>query len=445
MLKPEEIARYGRQILLPGFERVAQEKLKNTRVLVVGAGGLGVPLLQYLCGMGVGTLGVVDDDNVEESNLHRQVIYQQGDVGRVKVKAIKERLPKLNPYLKLEVYAERLTTRNARAILEKYDIIADGSDNFQTKYLVNDLCVELGKPLVHGSVLGFDGQLSVFNLRDKKGNPGPNYRDLFPELPENVPDCNIGGVLGVVPGIIGSLMALEVAKLAAGIGEPLSGRILQFDGLRHRFVTVALASLPAKDKAPAVVPEEMPEAQEALQQSPVMALPQFVEGAALVEEPLPEPALQEPDPLLVHNEEAAEEPALKPGLFVAQSESLLPEEEDEDILTPVPVRRRMVQTLKPLELEEWGEKEVPFSLIDVREPNEHQIVNIGGRLIPFTRLESNLSRFRPDVTYVIYCKNGTRSLIAAEMLLAHGVQNVYTLEGGILRYIREVAPELQTY
>ena len=218
MLKPEEIARYGRQIILPGFEKAAQERLQQARILIIGAGGLGVPMLQYLAGMGAGTLGIVDDDDVEESNLHRQVLYRQADVGRMKVKAIKELLPKLNPHVKLEIHAERLTAKNAAALLAKYDVVADGSDNFQTKYLVNDTCVALGKPLVYGAVLGFDGQLSVFNLKDKRGKLGPNYRDLFPELPENIPDCAVGGVLGVVPGIIGSLMALEVVKVVTGVG-----------------------------------------------------------------------------------------------------------------------------------------------------------------------------------------------------------------------------------
>lgn len=225
----EELARYNRHIILPSFGPGAQQKLKDAKVLVVGSGGLGSPLLLYLAAAGVGTIGIVDFDKVDDSNLHRQVIFTIHDIGKPKAEAAKEKLALLNPHIKLIAHNDRLTRENALPIIREYDIVADGTDNFPTRYLVNDACVIAGKPDVYASVFQFEGQVAVFNY-----NNGPNYRDLYPNPPKPgvVPDCATGGVLGVLPGIIGSLQALEVIKIITGIGEPLSGKFYIFDALR---------------------------------------------------------------------------------------------------------------------------------------------------------------------------------------------------------------------
>ncbi|RMI26214.1 MAG: molybdopterin-synthase adenylyltransferase MoeB, partial [Calditrichaeota bacterium] len=231
---PEELARYHRHIIIPEFGIEGQQKLKAARVLVVGTGGLGSPLLLYLAAAGVGTLGIVDFDVVEDSNLHRQVLFNQQDLGMPKVEAAKKRLMALNPHIEVVTYNTRLTSANALEIIRDYDVVADGTDNFPTRYLVNDACVLLGKPNVYASIFQFEGQVSVFNYVDKNGEVGPNYRCLYPEPPPPglVPNCAEGGVLGVLPGIIGCLQANEVIKVITGIGEPLSGRLLIFDALK---------------------------------------------------------------------------------------------------------------------------------------------------------------------------------------------------------------------
>ncbi len=228
MFSKEELSRYNRHIILPSFGPEAQQKLKSARVLVVGAGGLGSPLLMYLAAAGVGTIGIIDFDKVDDSNLHRQVLFTIDDIGKPKAEAARQRLQLLNPYIDIVAHNTKLTSENAIAIIKDYEIVADGTDNFPTRYLVNDACVLSGKPNVYASVFQFEGQVSVFNY-----NGGPNYRDLFPTPPKPgvVPDCATGGVLGVLPGIIGSLQALEVIKLITGIGEPLSGKFYLFDAL----------------------------------------------------------------------------------------------------------------------------------------------------------------------------------------------------------------------
>ncbi len=230
----EELSRYNRHLIIPEFGPEGQQKLKASRVLVIGAGGLGSPLLMYLAAAGVGHIGIADFDLVEDSNLQRQVLFGAEDLGLSKVEAAKRRLESLNPYISISLHHEKLSAVNALDIMKTYDVIADGSDNFPTRYLANDACVLLGKTNVYGAVSRFEGQVAVFNYRDKQGNYGPNYRDLHPTPPPKglIPDCAEGGVLGVLPGIIGSLQALEVIKVITGIGEPLSGRIFIFDGLR---------------------------------------------------------------------------------------------------------------------------------------------------------------------------------------------------------------------
>lgn len=232
-LSKEELARYSRHIAMEGFGLEAQQKLKAARVLVVGAGGLGSPALLYLAAAGVGTIGVVEFDRVDDSNLQRQVLYSVGDVGKSKAEVAKQQLLALNPHIKVEVHETRLTSENALSIIAPYDVVADGTDNFATRYLVNDACVMLGKPNVYASIFRFEGQVSVFNYRDAEGKTGPNYRDLYPSPPPPglVPNCAEAGVLGVLPGIIGSMQALEVIKIVTGVGEVLSGRFLVFDAL----------------------------------------------------------------------------------------------------------------------------------------------------------------------------------------------------------------------
>lgn len=229
----QELERYSRHLIIPEFNIEGQKKLKEARVLVVGTGGLGSPLLLYLVAAGVGNIGLVDFDVVDDSNLQRQVLFSVDDVGKPKVEMAKKRLEALNPHINFKTFNTRLTSDNALDIIREYDIVADGTDNFPTRYLVNDACVLLGKVNVYASIFRFEGQVSVFNYLTKDGEFGPNYRDLFPTPPPPgmVPSCAEGGVLGVLPGIIGSLQANEVIKIISGIGEPLSGRLFLFDAL----------------------------------------------------------------------------------------------------------------------------------------------------------------------------------------------------------------------
>jgi molybdopterin/thiamine biosynthesis adenylyltransferase len=226
----EELARYNRHIIIPEFGLESQQKLKAAKVLVIGSGGLGSPVLLYLAAAGVGTIGIVDFDVVDDSNLQRQVLFGIHEIGKPKVEAAKRRLENLNPHVQVNIYNTHLNSQNAMDILKDYDVIADGTDNFPTRYLVNDASVLLDKPNVYASIFQFEGQVSVFNYKGETGEPGPNYRDLYPEPPPPglVPSCAEGGVLGVLPGIIGSLQALEVIKIITGVGQTLSGRVFIF-------------------------------------------------------------------------------------------------------------------------------------------------------------------------------------------------------------------------
>jgi adenylyltransferase/sulfurtransferase len=226
MLTQEEINRYSRHVLLPEIGTEGQKKLKHAKVLVVGAGGLGCPVLQYLAAAGVGTIGIADDDSVEESNLQRQILYNTEDIGLPKAHVSKKKLERLNPQIKIISHVLRLNSENALEIINEYDLIVDGSDNFPTRYLTNDACVMLNKPLVFGSIFKFEGQVSVFNYKK-----GPTYRCLFPEPPTDSPNCAEIGVLGIMPGIIGTFMANEALKIILGIGEILSGKLLVVDAL----------------------------------------------------------------------------------------------------------------------------------------------------------------------------------------------------------------------
>jgi molybdopterin/thiamine biosynthesis adenylyltransferase/rhodanese-related sulfurtransferase len=234
MLSKEEKERYSRHLILEGFGEEAQLKLKNAKVLVVGAGGLGCPALLYLSAAGVGSIGIIDDDVVNESNLQRQILFNTEDIGKQKVIVAGEKLRRQNPCIKIETHFKRVSKENALSIITNYDLVIDGSDNFATRYLLNDVCIILNKPLVYGAIHKFEGQVSVFNYKN-----GPTYRCLFPEPPNEgeMPACGEIGVLGVLPGIIGTLQATEAIKIITGIGEPLSGKLLSFDLLSNSFST----------------------------------------------------------------------------------------------------------------------------------------------------------------------------------------------------------------
>ena len=245
MLSPEEIRRYSRHLLIPEFGTEGQLRLKAAKVAVIGCGGLGSPILLYLAAAGVGTLGIIDGDRVDESNLQRQVLYGTESVGKPKVEETAKRLQSLNPNVKIEAHFEQLTSQNALEILGDYDLVIDGSDNFPTRYLVNDACVLLNKPLVYGAIYRFEGQVAIFNYQN-----GPNYRDLFPTPPppELAPNCAEAGVLGVLPGIIGSLQANEAIKLLAGIGEPLTGKLFVMDALTLTTRIIRIPRIPERPK-----------------------------------------------------------------------------------------------------------------------------------------------------------------------------------------------------
>jgi len=242
----EELERYSRHLIIPEFNIEGQKKLRNARVLVIGAGGLGSPALLYLTAAGVGQIGIVDDDIVEQSNLQRQVLYNTADIGKPKVEAAIEHLSAVNSHVSLIPYHYRLTSSNALQVLGNYQVIIDGTDNFPTRYLVNDACLLLRKPYVYGSVFRFEGQVSVFNHQFEDGSTGPNYRDLFPSPPpsELVPNCAEGGVLGVLPGIIGSIQASETIKIITGVGHPLAGRVFIMDAATFETRTIQLNKNP---------------------------------------------------------------------------------------------------------------------------------------------------------------------------------------------------------
>ena len=376
----EELARYNRHIIIPEFGFEAQQKLKAGKVLVVGSGGLGSPVLLYLAAAGVGTIGIVDFDVVDDSNLQRQVLFGVDEIGKPKVEAARRRLEALNPHIKLILHNTQLTSANALDIIKDYDVVADGTDNFPTRYLVNDASVLLGKPNVYASIFQFEGQVSVFNYRNSKGELGPNYRDLYPTPPPPglVPSCAEGGVLGVLPGIIGSLQALEVIKLLTGVGDPLNGRFYIFDALNFESRTFNISRRddnPLNGKNPTI--------------TQLIDYEQFC-GMKAVERP--------------------------------------------------------VKEITAKELYDWQVQGEKFQLIDVREPHEYDIVNIGAELIPLATVSANADRISKDIKVVVHCKMGGRSAKAIrELEEKFGYQNLYNLKGGILSYIDEVQPELTKY
>ncbi len=376
----EELARYNRHIIIPEFGLAAQQKLKAAKVLVVGSGGLGSPVLLYLAAAGIGTIGIVDFDVVDDSNLQRQVLFGVSDIGKPKVEAAKARLQALNPHINFILHNTQLTSQNALDVIKDYDVVADGTDNFPTRYLVNDACVLLGKTNVYASIFQFEGQVSVFNYRYPNGDFGPNYRDLYPTPPPPglVPSCAEGGVLGVLPGIIGSLQALEVIKVITGVGEPLAGRFYIFDasGFESRTFTISRRDdNPLNGKNPTI--------------TQLIDYEQFC-GVKAVEKP--------------------------------------------------------VKEITPRELTELQEKGVTYQLIDVREPYEYEIVNIGAELIPLATVAEQAERINKNIPVIVHCKMGGRSAKAIrELEDKFGFNNLFNLKGGILAYIDDVQPSLTKY
>ena len=376
----EELARYNRHIIIPEFGFEAQQKLKAANVLVIGCGGLGSPVLLYLAAAGVGNIGIIDFDVVDDSNLHRQVLFGVDDIGKPKVEAAKRRLQSLNPHINIELYNTQLTSQNALDIIKNYDVVADGTDNFPTRYLVNDACLLLDKPNVYASIFQFEGQVSVFNYVNAKGDRGPNYRDLYPIPPPPglVPNCAEGGVLGVLPGIIGSLQASEVIKVITGVGETLSGRFFTFDALTFETKTFNIKRRdinPLNGKNPTI--------------NTLIDYEQFC-GVKAVEKPIKEITAKELYDLQVSGE------------F--------------------------------------------FQLIDVRESDEYEKVNIGAELIPLATVADNAAKISKDIKVVVHCKLGGRSANAIrELEEKFGFTNLYNLKGGIFAFIDDVQPELKKY
>ena len=377
----EELARYNRHIIIPGFGEEGQKKLKAAKVLIIGSGGLGSPALLYLTAAGVGTIGIVDFDVVDDSNLQRQVIFDIREIGKPKVEAAKRRLEALNPHTRFILHNTHLNSGNALDIIKDYDVVADGTDNFPTRYLVNDATLILDKPNVYGSIFQFEGQVSVFNYVNSKGERGPNYRDLYPTPPPPglVPSCAEGGVLGVLPGIIGSLQALEVIKVITGIGEPLSGRFFTFDALNFENRTFNIKRRddnPMNGKNPTI--------------HELIDYEQFCGMRAVEEKPAKE--------------------------------------------------------ITARDLYDWQVKGKKFKLIDVREPSEYKIVQIGGTLIPLSTISEHADEIPKDLDVVFLCKSGIRSLKAIkELEEKFAFNNLYNLKGGILAYIDQVQPELTRY
>ena len=375
-----ELVRYSRHLILPDVGVSGQEKLKAARVLLIGAGGLGSPAALYLAAAGVGTLGLVDFDNVDVTNLQRQILHGTKDVGRPKLVSARERIADVNPHVRLETYETALTSKNALDILSGYDIVVDGTDNFATRYLVNDACVLQGKPNVYGSIFRFEGQASVFALPD-----GPCYRCLFPEPPPPglVPSCAEGGVLGVLPGLVGTIQATEAIKLIVGVGEPLRGRLLLIDTLGMQFRTVNIRKDPT---CPACGTHE------------IKALIDYEQFCGV--------RASEAEPRAV-------------GGFVE--------------VTPRELQSRLAR----------GEE---LQLIDVREQFEWDIARIpGARLVPLATLPDVVDTLARDREVVVYCKGGSRSRAAASHLADAGFARVANLTGGILRWQTEVDPTLPRY
>ena len=378
-LSNDEVLRYSRHLILPDVGVEGQRRLKAGRVLLIGAGGLGSPLALYLAAAGVGTLGLVDFDVVDVSNLQRQVLHGTKDIGRPKLESARDRIHDVNPHVHVEAYETKLTSENALDIIRDYDIVIDGTDNFATRYLTNDACVLLGKPNVYGSIFRFEGQASVFATEE-----GPCYRCLFPEPPPPglVPSCAEGGVLGVLPGLVGTIQATEGIKLLLGVGEPLIGRLLLVDALAMRFRTVKLRKDPA---CPACGTHELRE---------LIDYDQFCGVAASI----------------------------------------------------APATTSEIPEITPATLAERLRRGDDLELIDVREPHELTIAQIPGvRLVPLGTLAEALPSLDSSRETVVICRTGARSGRAVKQLQAAGFRRVWNLAGGIHRWSDDVDPRLPKY
>ena len=377
-LNNDEILRYSRHLIMPEVGMEGQQKLKAARVLCIGAGGLGSPLALYLAAAGVGTLGIVDFDVVDYTNLQRQIIHSTADVGRKKLDSATEKLKGINPFLELRTFETKLTSENALELFRDFDIIADGTDNFPTRYLVNDACVLTGKPNVYGSIFRFEGQASVFATEE-----GPCYRCLYPEPPPPglVPSCAEGGVLGILPGLVGVIQATEVIKLILGKGEPLIGRLLLVDALGMKFRELKLRKNP---DCPACGTH---------------------------------PTLRK---LIDYNQFCGIRGEEKPV------EAAIPEMQVEEL------KRRL----------DAGDD---LFVLDVRESHEYQICNLNGYLIPLNELPKRINELDSSREIVAHCKMGGRSAKAVAFLRQAGFQKVHNLKGGITAWADRIDPKMPKY
>jgi len=377
-LTKDEILRYSRHLIMPEVGMEGQLKLKNASILLVGTGGLGAPLGMYLAAAGVGRIGLVDYDVVDVTNLHRQIIHGTKDVGRKKLDSAADTIADINPLVKIDKYDVLLTAENAMEICAPYDIIIDGTDNFPTRYLVNDVCVLQKKPNVYGSIFRFEGQASVFGVED-----GPCYRCLYPEPPPPglVPSCAEGGVLGVLPGLLGIIQTTEVIKLILGSGDPLVGRLLLVDALGMKFSELKIRKDP---------------------DCPVC-------GA--------NPTVKE----LIDYEQFCGVRGGEQPVAAGASE-----------ITPVELKKRL----------DSGED---IFILDVREPHEYEICNLQGHLIPLGELPKRVQELDPNREIVAHCKGGVRSAKAVAFLQEAGFKNVVNLSGGISRWAADVDPSMPKY
>ena len=378
-LSQEEILRYSRHLIIPEVGLAGQKKLKAARVMLIGAGGLGSPLALYLAAAGVGKIGIIDFDVVDETNLQRQIMHTTSDVGRPKLDSAKESITEINPNVIVETYPVRLSSDNALDLLKNYDVIVDGTDNFPTRYLVNDACVLLGKPNVYGSIFRFDGQVTVFDSKR-----GPCYRCLYPAPPPPglVPSCAEGGVLGVLPGIIGTLQALETIKLIVQTGEPLIGRLVLFDALKFTFREFALKKNPG---------------------CPVCGS---------------HPTIHQ---LMDYEQFCGIGPSLKPE-----------HNNDEPEISVEELKIRL-------------DRKDDLFILDVREPNEYEIANLGGHLIPLSELPERVSELDSSQEIIIHCKSGVRSARAVKFLQHAGFKKIKNLVGGIDAWSRRIDPHIPHY
>ncbi len=381
-LSKEEVLRYSRHLIMPEVSMEGQKRLKAAKVLCIGAGGLGSPLALYLAAAGVGTLGIVDFDVVDFTNLQRQIIHDTNDVGRPKLHSAQETIHDINPYVKVIPFETRLSSENALEIFKDFDVIVDGTDNFPTRYLVNDACVLLGKPNVYGSIFRFEGQASVFWAEH-----GPCYRCLYPEPPPPglVPSCAEGGVLGVLPGVIGVIQAIETIKLILGKGEPLIGRLMLFNALKMQFRELKLR----KDES-----------------CPICG---------------PNATIHE----LIDYEEFC---------GIPQAAAPVADESDNRYL------------ITCAELKEMMDKSADYVLVDVREPHEFDICRIpGSRLIPLGQLPNRVNELDRNADIIMHCRSGVRSQQAVDFLRENGFERVRNLVGGILAWSDEVDSSVPKY